>query len=110
MKMFKKILRILLLIFYIVISLYLGIITVELFKSYDGFKPNLIIIGLFALATIGSVVEVIPEWFRENFWYCKHCGRFTWLTSKHETIKHDTITHKLCEKCHNEVHTLDYYA
>lgn len=29
--------------------------------------------------------------------------------SKHETINNDTITHKLCEKCHNEIHTLDYY-
>lgn len=61
MKMFKKILRILLLIFYIIISLFLGMITFELFKYYDGFKPDLIIIGLFALATIGSVVEVIPR-------------------------------------------------
>lgn len=95
--------------FYVILSLSLGVTTFELIKCYSGFKLDLIIIGCFIMATMACVVEIIPDWFRENFWYCNYCGSFRWLTSKHETINNDTITHKLCEKCHNEIHTLDYY-
>lgn len=109
MKMYKKILHTLLLIFYIIVSFILSVITFNLIKYYDGFDADLIIIGLFIMATIGSIVEIIPGWFRENFWYCKHCNKFNWLISKYETVKHNTITHKICEKCKNKVHTLDYY-
>lgn len=109
MTTFRKIYKLLLLFFYLVITVTLGLITVKLILNYNWFFWNLLLIILFCILTLDYIVDSLFMWFRKNFWFCSSCQKFRWLISEYEVIDNKVKTNKICEKCHNKITTLNYY-
>lgn len=109
MRIGKKTKRSILFFIYIAIAVKSASIMIDLLLKSTGFWPDVIPILFFEVVSLYIINFIIPKWYYENFWYCEHCKRYRWLKSKYELVNNDIKTHKLCEKCNNEIHTLDYY-